>query len=105
MSIVTQLTTVPADLIGAPSSPTPPAKAPAKPSPPATSDADSSTTEKAADPEQRLVIQENGETGSFIYTVIDRTSGKVVAETTREEVARMSERADYAAGSLIKTRA
>jgi hypothetical protein len=59
----------------------------------------------AYDPEQRLVIQEVGDTGSFIYTVIDRTSGQVVAETTREEVARMSERADYAAGSLIKTRA
>ena len=57
------------------------------------------------DPEQRLVIQEVGESGHYIYTVIDRTSGKVVAETTREEVARMSERADYAAGSLIKTRA
>jgi hypothetical protein len=57
------------------------------------------------DPEQRLVIQEVGETGTFIYTVTDRTSGTVVAETTREDVARMSERADYAAGSLIKTRA
>ena len=57
------------------------------------------------DPEQRLVIQEIGGGGHFIYTVIDRASGKVVAETTREEVARMSERADYAAGSLIKTRA
>ena len=56
-------------------------------------------------PEQRLAIQEIAETGTFIYTVTDRTSGKVVAETTREEVARMSERADYAAGSLIKTRA
>ena len=59
----------------------------------------------AYSPEQRLVIQEDGETGSFIYTVIDRSSGEVVAKTKREEVARMSERADYAAGSLIKTRA
>lgn len=57
------------------------------------------------DPERRLVIRESEEAGSFIYTVIDRASGKVVAETTREEVARMGERADYAAGSLIKTRA
>jgi hypothetical protein len=57
------------------------------------------------DPEQRLVIQEDGDTGAFIYTVIDRASGQVVAQASREEVARMSERADYSAGSLIKAKA
>jgi flagellar protein FlaG len=57
------------------------------------------------DPEQRLVIQEIGDTGDFVYTVIDRASGQVVAKATRDEVAHMSERADYAAGSLIKTKA
>jgi len=61
--------------------------------------------EPAPNPEQRLVIQEVGNTGTFVYKVIDRASGQVVAETTREEVARMSEKAGYAAGSLIKTRA
>jgi hypothetical protein len=57
------------------------------------------------DPEQRLVIQEDGDTGALVYTVIDRASGQVVAKTSREEVARMSERADYSAGSLIKAKA
>jgi hypothetical protein len=57
------------------------------------------------DPEQRLVIQEDGDTGALIYTVIDRASGQVVAQASREEVARMSERADYSAGSLIKAKA
>jgi hypothetical protein len=57
------------------------------------------------DPGQRLVIQEVGGTGNYVYTVIDRASGKVVAQTPREEVARMSQKADYAAGSLIKARA
>ena len=57
------------------------------------------------DHEQRLVIQEVGDTGAFVYTVIDRASGQVVAQASREEVARMSERADYAAGSLIKAKA
>jgi hypothetical protein len=57
------------------------------------------------DPEQRLVIQEVGDTGAFVYTVIDRASGQVVAQASREEVSRMSERADYSAGSLIKAKA
>ncbi len=57
------------------------------------------------DPEQRLVIQEDGDTGALVYTVIDRASGQVVAQASREEVARMSERADYSAGSLIKAKA
>ncbi len=58
-----------------------------------------------ADPEQRLVIQEVGDTGTYVYTVIDRTTGQVVAQASREEVAHMHEQANYAAGSLIKTRA
>lgn len=57
-----------------------------------------------ADPGQRLIIQEDGDTGSFIYTVIDRASGAVVAQTSREEVARMSQKPDYAAGSLIRAK-
>ncbi len=56
-------------------------------------------------PEQRLVIQEDGDTGSFLYTVIDRVSGQVVLQSSREEVSRMSQRSDYAAGSLIKAKA
>jgi len=56
-------------------------------------------------PEHRLIIQEVGDTGTFVYTVIDRVTGQVVHQTPREEVARMSERKDYAAGTLIKTRA
>ncbi len=59
----------------------------------------------APDPGQRLVIQEDGDTGDLIYTVIDRASGQVVAKTSREDLARMSQRADYAAGSFIKAKA
>jgi flagellar protein FlaG len=54
---------------------------------------------------QRLFIQEVGDSGQFVYTVIDRASGQVVARTPREDVARMSQNAGYAAGSLIKVRA
>jgi len=59
----------------------------------------------APDAGQRLVIREDEETGALVYTVIDRASGQVVAQTPREEVARMSQRADYTAGALISARA
>jgi hypothetical protein len=57
----------------------------------------------ASGPGQRLIIQEVGDAGEFIYTVIDRASGAVVAQTSREEVARMSQNPGYAAGTLIRT--
>lgn len=58
-----------------------------------------------ADPGQRLIIQELETTGEFVYTVIDRASGTVVARASREEVTRMGTRPDYAAGALIKAKA
>ena len=57
----------------------------------------------AADPGQRLVIEEAD--GALVYTVIDRATGAVVARTPREEVAQMGAQADYAAGALIRTTA
>ena len=61
-------------------------------------------TAPAPDPGQRLIIEENGE-GQLVYTVYDRASGSVVAQTSREEVTRMGLRSDYAAGSLIRAKA
>jgi hypothetical protein len=57
----------------------------------------------AADPGQRLVIEEAD--GALVYTVIDRATGAVVARTKREEVAQMGSQPDYAAGALIRTTA
>lgn len=57
----------------------------------------------AADPGQRLVIEETD--GGLVYTVIDRASGAVVARTSREDVAQMGAQPDYAAGALIRTTA
>jgi hypothetical protein len=56
-----------------------------------------------ADPGQRLVIEETDD--GLVYTVIDRASGAVVARTSREEVAKMGAKSDYAAGALIKAKA
>ena len=56
-----------------------------------------------ADPGQRLVIEETDE--GLVYTVIDRATGAVVARTSREQVAHMGEKPDYAAGALIRAKA
>jgi len=57
-----------------------------------------------ADPGQRLVIEETAD-GGLVYTVIDRASGTVVARTSRDDVAQMSGKPDYAAGALIRAKA
>ncbi len=59
----------------------------------------------ATDPGQRLIIPETETAGEFVYNVIDRASGLVVARASREEVTSMGSRPDYAAGSLIKATA
>jgi hypothetical protein len=56
------------------------------------------------DPGQRLMIEE-AEGGELIYTVIDRASGAVVVRASREGVAQMGRKPDYAAGSLIQVKA
>ena len=53
----------------------------------------------------RLVIEEDRNSGSFIYKTVDRVSGEVLAQYPREELLRMLSREDYAAGDVIKTRA
>ncbi len=58
----------------------------------------------APDPGQRLMIEEI-EAGRFVYTVLDRSSGTVVTQASREEVAEMGQRSDYAAGRLIRAKA
>jgi hypothetical protein len=68
--------------------------------------AEPAQTEEApppADPGQRLVIEETDE--GLVYTVIDRSTGAVVARTSREEVARMGTEPGYAAGALIRAKA
>jgi hypothetical protein len=66
--------------------------------------ADGESPAPPADPGQRLVIEETAD-GGLVYTVIDRASGAVVARTSREDVALMSGKPDYAAGALIRAKA
>ena len=68
---------------------------------------------KAASPDKapeiqqavRLVIEEDRNSGSFVYKTLDRVTGEVLAQYPREELLRMLSREDYAAGDVIKTRA
>ncbi len=53
----------------------------------------------------RLVIQQDHETGEWIYTVTDRDTGEVVARIAREDVAQLGLKANYAAGALVKAKA
>lgn len=51
----------------------------------------------------RLVIEQGSHMGVFIYKVLDRETGEVVQQLPREEVARMGNRQDYSAGTVINT--
>jgi hypothetical protein len=53
----------------------------------------------------RLIIQQDQATGEWIYTVTDRDTGAVIARISREEVAKLGLKPDYAAGALIKAKA
>jgi len=97
MSTITQLTTVPADLIGAqalrPQKPNEPERKPAK-----------TIGKPAADADQRLVIREGTEDGLFVYTILDRASGQVMMQIPREDLAQFAARPDYEAGQVVDTK-
>jgi len=105
MSTVTQLTTVPADLVGAlairpagPATKAPPKKPPASPS------SASSSSETSGDAAQRLVIKEGAQAGVFVYNILDRETGQVLLQIPREDVADIAARPDYSAGQVLDTK-
>ncbi len=53
----------------------------------------------------RLVIEQDGQTGGFVYKTLDRATGEVVSQFPREEVLRLRESPGYVAGALIQTKA
>ena len=50
----------------------------------------------------RLVIEEVS--GSYVYKTVDRRTGDVVAQYPREDILKLREETDYAAGAVIRTR-
>ena len=57
------------------------------------------------EPDLRLVIEPDGQSGDYIYKLINRTTGVEVARLTRAQVAKLSEKEAYTAGTVIRTKA
>jgi flagellar protein FlaG len=53
----------------------------------------------------RLVIEEDRESGSFIYKTLDSVTGEVLKQLPRAEVLEMLSAGRYESGDVIKTRA
>ncbi len=49
----------------------------------------------------RLVIEEDEKAGCFVYKTVDWRTGKVIQQLPREELVKLREAADYAAGAVI----
>jgi len=61
---------------------------------------------KGPDPaEMRLVIEMDQGSGSFVYKTINRLTGEVVLQLPREEVLKLRDGGQYAAGAVIQTKA
>ncbi len=56
-------------------------------------------------PDLRLIIEESEEAGGFVYTIVDRRTGKIVRRLSREEVLRLREKSNYAAGAVFDGKA
>ena len=51
----------------------------------------------------RLVIEEQA--GSFVYKTVDRRTGEIVAQYPREDILKLHDDTDYAAGAVINAKA
>lgn len=62
-----------------------------------------STAPQERPPSTRLMIEDVG--GRFVYTVLDRVSGQILAQIPRDELQQLGDLDDYAAGAVIDTQA
>jgi flagellar protein FlaG len=49
----------------------------------------------------RLVIEEDPQSGAFVYKTLDRTTGEVVRQVPREDVLRLKTSDSYVAGEIF----
>ena len=104
MSNITQMTAIPADLVGAQALPVPARTKPSPSKPPASKTGSSSSSQDSSESQQRLVISEGVTTGVYVYTILDRVTGEVLVQIPREEVVRIAARPDYTAGQVLDTK-
>ena len=55
--------------------------------------------------DMRLVIEEDQASGSYVYKTVNRVTGEVVQQFPRDEILRLRQELQYAAGSVIRTKA
>ncbi len=63
--------------------------------------AEAAASEAPIQADLRLMIEEGTEQGQYVYTLVDRRTGRVVRRLTREEVMRLGERSNYSAGAVF----
>jgi flagellar protein FlaG len=68
------------------------------------SGADVETTPLDEQADLRLVIEEDGTAGTYVYKTVDPRTGKVVAQLPREELLRLRESSGYAPGAVVDAR-
>ena len=61
--------------------------------------------EAADQADLRPMIEESEESGGLVYTIVDRRTGKIVRRLSREEVLRLREKSNYAAGAVFDGKA
>ncbi len=64
-----------------------------------------SATDAPGDADLRLIIEETDEQGQYVYTIVDRRTGRVVSRLPRDEVLRLREKSDYSAGDVFDVKA
>jgi hypothetical protein len=63
--------------------------------------AGAAASEAVGQADLRLIIEESGVEGHYVYTVMDRRTGKVISRLPRDEVLRLREQAGYEAGAVF----
>jgi len=61
-------------------------------------------TPKGQNANLRLVIEEDRDTGAFVYKTLDRLTGEVVQQLPRESVLKAMGSEDYRPGQIVDTR-
>ena len=64
--------------------------------------ADAGIAAAAASP-TRLLIDQDKDTGAFVYRIVDAVDGRLLAEIPRESLDQLKQADDYAAGAVIST--
>ena len=49
----------------------------------------------------RLIIEESGEAGHYVYVVVDQRTGKIISRLPRDEVLRLRDQSGYSAGAVF----